>query len=217
MGLLYTFLVAAPFVALAIRPGLTMPLIQVAAAGVAVAVTAVVSGSFGQLVPAGLLLLNAAFAADLGRGYVRRRQGWRLQGFDPFVAVVVAPLVVAGVVYAVDMVIGYYAGRPPTDDDTWGLDHWPMQAALALTLVFVALGVAAGVRNRWSGTATSALCVAVTAVWFGVICMVYPDHAASVGATWGAAVVAWAAAFVVVTGGRLLRDWVLVKRKLVTN
>ena len=74
-GLLYTFLVAAPLLAMAIRPGLTMPIVQVAAVGVAVGVTAVVSGSFGQLIPAGLLLLNAAFAADLGRGTVLLHDG----------------------------------------------------------------------------------------------------------------------------------------------
>ena len=211
-GLLYTFLVAAPLVALAIRPGLTMPIVQVAAAGVAVGVTAVVSGSFGQLLPAGLLLLNAAFVADLGRGHVGPRQGWRLPRVDPFMVVVVTPLAGASVAYAVDVVIGYYTRRTPTNDDAWGLDHWPMQAALALTLALGALGVASGVRNGWSGTATSAACVAVTAAWFGVVCIVYPDHAASVGETWGAAVAAWAAVFAVLTAGRLLRHRVLVKR-----
>ena len=49
-------------------------------------------------------------------------------------------------VFAVDMIAGYRTGRPPTDDDTWGLDHWPTQAALALAVVAAALAVAAGVR-----------------------------------------------------------------------
>jgi hypothetical protein len=216
-GLLYTFLVAAPCVALAIRPALMMPLVQMAAAGVGVAVTAVVAGSFGQLVPAGLLLLNAALLSRLGRGYVRPRHGWSLPRVDPFVLVVAVPLVVAGVLFAVDMVIGYRTGRPPTDDDTWGLDHWPMQAALALTLALAGMGVAQGVRNRWSGTAFSALCVTVTAAWFGVICMAYPAHAASVGETWGAVLAAWAAVFAVVTGWRLLRHPMRVARTTVSG
>ena len=194
-----------------------MPLAQLAAAGAAVAVTAVVSGSFGQLVPAGLLVLNAAVLSDLGRGYVRPRHGWRLPRVDPVVLMVVAPLVPVGVVYAVDMVIGYLTGRPPTNDDTWGLDHWPMQAALALTLALVAIGVAAGVRNRWSGTAVSAACVTVTAAWFGVICMIHPGHAASVGATWGAAVAAWAAVFAVATGWRMLSAPTPVAGETVTS
>lgn len=177
----------------------------VAAAGVGVAVTAVVAGSFGQLVPAGLLLLNAAWLSRLGRGYVRPRHGWPLPQVDPFVLVAAAPLLLAGVLYAVDMVIGYRTGRLPTDDDTWGLDHWPMQAALALTIALVGMGVAQGVRNRWSGTAFSAMCVTVTAGWFGVICMAHPAHAASVGETGGAVVAAWAAAFAVITGWQLRR------------
>ena len=131
--------------------------------------------------------------------------------------VVVIPLAVAGVVYAVDMVIGYHTGRPPTNDDTWEPAHWPMQAALAIALALVALGVASGLRNGWSGTATSAVSVAVTAAWFGVACIVYPDHAASVGETWGAAVAARAPVFAMVTGGRLLRHRVLVKRTTGTN
>jgi hypothetical protein len=214
-GLLYTFLVAAPCVALAVRPALTMPLVQLAAAGVAVAVTAVAGGSFGQLIPAALLLLNAAVLSRLGRGDVLLRNDRRLASFDLFMLGVVAPQVAVGVVYAVDMVIGFRTGRPPTDDDTWGLDHWPMQAALALTLALVAIGVAAGVRNRWSGTAFSAVCVTVTAAWFGVICVVYPGHAASIGATWGAVLIAWAAVFAVGTGWRMRhfrRGWVPGRR-----
>jgi hypothetical protein len=66
------------------------------------------------------------------------------------------------------MVTGFREGRPPLDDDTWGIDHWPTQGALALTAAGVAIAVAAAVRARWSGTGVSAMCVAVAACWFGV-------------------------------------------------
>ena len=53
-GLLYTFLVALPLISLTLSPRLSLPVTQVALVGSAVAVTAVASGSWGQLVPAPL-------------------------------------------------------------------------------------------------------------------------------------------------------------------
>ena len=35
---------------------------------------------------------------------------------------------------AIDLVVGFWQLRPPTDDDTWSIDHWPMQATLALAI-----------------------------------------------------------------------------------
>ena len=198
-GLLYTFLVALPLVCLTFSPRLSLPVTQVALVGGAVAVTAVASGSWGQLVPAGLLVLDAALITLLVRGQVRPRRGWRRPTFDPVVAALGAVLAVPAVVYAVDMVAGYRDGRPPTDDDTWGIDHWPMQAALALAVIAVAFAVAAGVRSRRTGTLVAASSVTLTAAWFGIACMVYPDHAGSVGRAWGALVTGWAVTFALAT------------------
>src|ERR1700754_3217710 len=53
-GVLYTFLVGAAFVSLVVRPTLVTPVLQVALVGVSLGLTALVSGSLVQLVPAAL-------------------------------------------------------------------------------------------------------------------------------------------------------------------
>jgi hypothetical protein len=203
-GLLFTFLVAAPCMALAVRPGLVLPLIQVAVVGLAVAVTAVASSAWAQLAPAVLLLVSAAFLADLSRGYVRPPAGWRWPHLDPVVALPVLVMTPPAVAYAVDNITGYYTQRAPTDDDTMGLDHWPMQAALPVSVVMVGAAVAAGVRNGWTGTAVSVSAITVTTGWLGVVSVMYPDHAASLGATWGSAALVWAVLFAAVATQRLV-------------
>jgi len=201
-GLTYTFLVGAAFLSLTVRPSLTMPLIQVALVALCLGVTAVASGSLGQLVPALLLVLNAYGFSYLARGPLRLPPGWYRPPVDPVLAILAIFLLPLAVAFAVDMIAGYRTGRPPTDDDTWGLDHWPTQAALALVVVAAALAVAAGVRGRWTGTAVCAGCIAVTAGWFGVVSAIYPEHAGSIGERWGVAVLAWSVVFAVAVGWR---------------
>ncbi|MGY2701816.1 MULTISPECIES: hypothetical protein [unclassified Nocardioides] len=197
-GVLYTFLVGAAFAALVVRPVLVLPAVQVGLVGLALGVTAVASGSLVQLVPA-VLLVGNAYA-------VLRLAGLRLPAgpvrLDPALTVLTAVLLVPAAVFAVDMVDGYRSGRPPTDDDTWGIDHWPTQAALALAVVLVSAAVAAGVRGRWPGAGLSAACVVLTTGWFGVVSAVYPDHAGSIGTPWGPALVAWALLFAATTAWR---------------
>ena len=107
--------------------------------------------------------------------------------------------VLPAVMFAVDMVMGYREGRPPRGDNTYYIDHWPTQAAMALTVAAVAVAVAARVRARWSGTAVSGGCVAVAAGWFGFWSLAYPDHAGSAGGAWGWRT--WACAFAGSLGG----------------
>lgn len=194
-GVLYTFFVAAAFVSLAVRPWMVMPLVQVALVAVSVAVTAVAAGSWVQLVPALLLALNG-YAYVAGRSVTSFAGGPRAT-LDPVVGALAILAVPPSLWFAVDMVIGFREGRPPLDDDTWGIDHWPMQAALALALAAVAVAIAAGVRARWSGTGVSAACVAVAAAWFGYWSVIYPSHAGSAGQMWGMGLIGWAFAFIV--------------------
>jgi len=201
-GVTYTFLVAAAFVSLAVRPTLAAPLIQVALVALCLAVTAVASGSLIQLVPAALLVLNVLGISRLVRGPLRPAQGWYRPPLDPVLAVLAALLAAPAVVFAAQMVAGYRTGRAPTNEDTWDVDHWPTQAAMALAVVAVAAAVAAGVRGRWSGSGVSAGCAAATAGWFGVASYSYPGLAGGVDRWWGVAVIAWAVAFVVATGVR---------------
>ena len=188
-GLLFTFLVAAPLAALVRDPFLTAPLVQVSVAAVAVALAAIVSGALLQLLPALALGLDAAVLAYLTRRTVRVQKGWRPH---PAVAVAAVVLLPGSLAYAADMVVGFRQGRAPTDDITWGLDHWPMQAAFAIAAAANALVLAVAVGRRWSGTLLSAATLVVSTAWFGLANVAYPDHPAGVGGHWGAAVVAWA-------------------------
>lgn len=193
-GLLFTVLVSFPLLVLVFRPGAPALLAQVTVVGLAVGLTAMASGQLAQLVPAAVLVLNAAFAADLARGYVRPPGGWAWPQYDQWVlgAVVVAVPVAAN--YAWDAMRTFHAAEGPVDE-TMGLDHWPVQAALHVAIVLVATVVAAGVALGWAGTLVSALSVSVTAMWLGATSIAYPTHAASLGDIAGAAAVFWGLGF----------------------
>lgn len=193
-GLLFTVLVSVPLVVLAFRPGKPALLLQLTLAGVAVGLTSLASLYLLQLIPAIALVLNAAFAADLSRGYVKPPAGWSRPTYDvplAFMAVVAAP---GCLLYAVDMVQALHERRPPVSI-TMGLDHWPMQAALAVAVVLIAGAVAVGTSHGWAGTLVSAWTVAATATWLGALSVVYPDHAGSLGTVGGALAVAWGLSF----------------------
>lgn len=201
-GVLYTFLVATPFLTMAVRPLMTMPIIQVALVAACLAVTAVAAGSWLQLAPAALLLLSCYALARLARHRVGS-PAVRLPRVDPVVAAVAVVLLLPALPFAADMVDGYREGRPPLDDDTWGIDHWPTQAALALAVAAVALTVAVGVRAHRSGSMVSAGSVAVAAAWFGFWSHTYPGHAGSAGEVGGIVLMVWACIFLGVVGWRL--------------
>ena len=202
-GVLYTFLVGGAFISLAARPEMAMPVAQVALVAVCLAVTALAAGSWVQLVPAVVLAANGYAFSALTRGHASLPEGWYRPRLDPPVGVAAVTLVPPAVLFAVDMVMGFREGRPPLGDDTAFIDHWPTQAALALAISAVALGVAAGVRARWSGTAVSAGCVAVAAGWFGAWSAIYPDHAGSAGEAPGIALIVWACGFTCLVWWRL--------------
>jgi hypothetical protein len=91
--------------------------------------------------------------------------------------------------FAADMVAGAREKRPPTDDITAGLDHWPMQAALALAI----FAVAALAACRLSGWRVSAWTAAAAAAWMGAFSVAYPQAAGGLGATGGWAAIGWSA------------------------
>ena len=202
-GVLYTFLVGGAFVALVARPRMVLPVVQVVLVAVCLGVTALAAGSWVQLVPAVVLGANGYAVRASPGGPTALPAGWYRPRLDLPVGVAAVVLVAPAVWFAADMVQGYREGRPPLDDDTWGIDHWPTQAALALALAVLAVAVAAGVSARWSGTAVTAACVAVAAAWFGYWSAIYPDHAGSAGAAPGIALITWAGAFAGLVGWRL--------------
>jgi hypothetical protein len=200
-GVLYTFLVAAAFVSLAVRPRLAMPLAQLAVVAACLVLTALAAGSWVQLLP-GVALAATCFVL-LRLTNSRPRWPAARARVDPIVGAVALAAVVPAAIFGLDMIMGYREGRPPLDDETWGIDHWPTQGALGLSVAAVAVAVAAGVRARWTGTAVSAGCVAVAAGWFGYWSTVYPRHAGSAGEAWGTALIGWAFVFVGVVAWRL--------------
>jgi hypothetical protein len=185
---------------------MVVPLVQLAVVAACLLVTALAAGSWAQVAPAVALAANVVGLRALTRESAPLVPPWRRPSLDAPVAALGAILLVPALLFGVDMILGFREGRPPTDDDTWGVDHWPTQAALAFSLVAVAVAVAAGVRGRWRGTATSAACVAVAAGWFGYWSAAYPDHAGSAGRVPGLALMAWACAFAVLVWWRLRRS-----------
>jgi hypothetical protein len=83
-------------------------------------------------------------------------------------------------------------GGAELTDDTWGLDHWPAQAALPLAVLLIS-ALAAGHPAGWRVPAWSA---AAAAAWFAVVCWLEPQLVASVGRPWAAATLLWSAAFI---------------------
>lgn len=200
-GVLYTFLVAMPLLVLAVAPRWMLPLLGLAVVAASLAVTAVVAASWVQLAPAAAIALNAGLLATLvHRRRVRFATGWRA---DPVVGALALLLTAPALAFAVDLIRGFREGRPPTDDDTWGIDHWPTQAALALAVGVLAWLVAVGVRRGCSGTVSVTVTVAVAAGWFGYWSLAYPDHAGSAGDVGGAGLFLWACTFVALTCCRL--------------
>ncbi len=192
-GLLFAVLVAVPLVALAARPERTGPVAQLVAASVAVAVPAVVTPAPAQLLPAlGLLaaagLQRALAEPTLGRDWADGGDVRSLR-IRPSVVrswALVAIAAVAAAPYAARMITAGRAGQYPVDI-TWGLDHWPMQAALAICFP----AVAAVAARRLPGWEVPAWTTVVSAIWLGAMSLAYPQHAGSLGQAGGLACAAW--------------------------
>jgi hypothetical protein len=191
-GLLFVALVAAPlcttaFARTAASGSVTAELVAVA---FAMLIAAVVSLSARHLLPVAGVVATAWLV-------VRRTSPRRpalLLGWRPSWTALAAVAVAAGP-------FGYYAwtsvrtaGTSTITDDTWGLDHWPVQAALPLAAVLVA-GIAAGHPTGWR---TPMWSVAAAAAWFATVSWAEPDLTGSVGRWWAIALAIWALLFVTI-------------------
>jgi hypothetical protein len=194
-GLLFLVLVAGPLGAAVVRAGTWSTAVgQVAVVAVAVAVAAGLSGSPRHLLLAGALLATAAalFAlrpSTAGRARVGRRTSW-----TPGLLVVLA----AGPACAYAWNAARTTGSGSLTDDTWWLDHWPVQAAFPLAV----LGIAALAATRPPGWQLPTWTVGVATAWFGTVCWLEPDLVGSPGRGWAAAVLTWSIAFVVAQSTR---------------
>jgi hypothetical protein len=187
-GLLFLVLVAGPLVAVAVRPGTCATAAgQVAIAGVAVGAAAAVSGSPRHLLVAGALLATAAALAAVRPPTSAPARATRRTPWAPRLLVLLAA--VPACAYA--WTAARTTGSGTLTDDTWGLDHWPVQAAFPLAV----LGVAALAATRPADWQLPTWAVAISAAWFGTVCWLEPDLVGSPGRGWATVVLIWSIAF----------------------
>lgn len=192
-GLLYTVLVAVPLVAFALRPRSPLLLNQLMAVAAAVSLAAIITPALPQLIAATALVATAVALAALSRQRLSPIHGWPAQGADGLLAVLVVVAAVPAVAYAAQMIHAARSGKP--DDETWWLNHLPMQAAFGVAVVVTAALATMGEASGEPGWRVPAWSAAVSAAWLGAVSVVYPDHLGSLGSTLGTAAVVWGALF----------------------
>lgn len=188
-GLLFTVLVAAPLLALAVTPRSVAPALQLVAISGAIAIAAMLARAPDQLAVAAGLLAVTAVHDGLVRGRrpgVERRLRRRVLR-PPSTKLLTLAALLGGTAYALDLLRTAWSGTHLVDI-TMGLDHWPMQVALALAVPAVVL-VAAARPADWQ---VSTFTAATAAGWLGATSVVYPTHAASLGQAGGTATLVWA-------------------------
>jgi hypothetical protein len=192
-GLVFLFLVAAPIVALAVRASAVSAsaLAEVTSVAAAVIAAAALSSSPGHLYVAAGLLATVAVLAVLARDRPWSVVStWRWSALPgTLVILAIAP----GCAYA--WTSARTTGGAQVTDDTWGLDHWPVQAALPLALLLIS-ALAAGHPSGWRLPTWSA---STAAAWFAVVCWSEPHLVASVSRPWAAITLLWSAAFIATT------------------
>ena len=188
-GLLFLLLVGAALLVAALRPAVGPAVaVVVLADSAAVALGAVLSGSPKHLL-VGVGLGLTALAPASPRATVAALRRTSLAGVAP--AAVAAVGLVPWVTYALTCASTARAGRT-VSDDTWGLDHWPVQTATPLAMVLVAAVAATTLPGRrvaaWSAGAA--------AVLLGLFFWSYPHLVAGTSRPWAAATMGWGVAVV---------------------
>jgi hypothetical protein len=189
-GLFFTFVVAVPFVAVAVRPLRPAAAVaQLAVAAAALAVASVVSAEPGAAALAAVVAAEAALVA-------RPRGGERLRPFrlavDRMLLVLALAAVVPWLGYAARMAELNRDGSAETDI-TNGVDHYSVQAATAIAVATLAFVAAIWPKGR----RLSGLCVSVVAIYLGVVSFAWPGAAGGFDRTWSTLCVLWGAAVAV--------------------
>ena len=192
-GLVFLFLTAWPLFALSLRASAVSPsaLAQVALVAAAVLAAAALSSSPRHLFVSAALIATVAVLAVLARDrpwHVVRTWRWSAVP-GALVILAVAPCC------AYAWTSARTTGGAQLTDDTWGLDHWPVQAALPLALLLIC-ALAAGHPSGWRLPTWSA---GTAAAWFAVVCWLEPHLVASVSRPWAAITLLWSAAFIAAT------------------
>ena len=192
-GLLYTALVAWPLLMFVVHTRWWIFLHIVGASGCAVLVVGLVGRIPGQALAGALLILSATapLAMSMRTLWPTRRPRLRACPAIPLLLAVLAGLGGIGQAATVVAVI-----RSNTvDDNTLGLMHLPMQAAFGLAVAAAAFLAVIARSVGAEGSRLSALPASVSAIWFGVVCAIYPDVAGSLPLFASIALIAWGMLF----------------------
>ena len=162
-GLTFLVLVGVPFVVVAVRVGSVVALQQVLVVAAALAIAAVLATSPLHLLVAVGLTLSVVVLVVVSRASLRVPVG------RP--APVTGALSLVGLV-AIAPYVWSMARGTDRPEETWGLDHYPVQAGFALAVVLVAalasVTTARCTPARWLPAATAS----AAAAWFGVLCLI---------------------------------------------
>ncbi|EMY34615.1 hypothetical protein D477_008588 [Arthrobacter crystallopoietes BAB-32] len=185
-GVLFTFIVSGAFLAIAARPAQPWPaMVQLWLVVAALLLASVAAEDAGPLAAA-LMLLPMSLVPLLSRADRPKRANRRLMPSGPLLAL--ALLGAPGWWSYAAVAVEQSLAPGVVDDTSWGLSHWPIQAALGLLLATSVLVMAFWPPGRTLlGTTTG-----TSAIVLGLCWLVYPDSAGAVHSPWlAAAAILW--------------------------
>jgi hypothetical protein len=186
-GLLFTVLVAAAFVRIAVRPRQPGPaVVQLLCVAAALAVSAAASLEWALVLVALAVAAEALAVALLVRGGPLTAGGVRV---DRPLAVLAGLAALPWLAYANAMYAANRVGLP--EDISIGIDHYAVQGAVGLALVVLS-GLAAG---RPRGRRFVGAGVGLVAAYLGLVCLAWPGTPGGLGPVWSVLSMAWGVAF----------------------
>lgn len=216
-GLFFLLFAGLPFMLIAVWPrAAAASVVQLAVSTAVLAVAAAVSLEWQALVVALVMAAATAFVAAVrGRRSVRP---WVTTADRSLLGLAAVSLPPWGV-YAWQMAAANRMAWP-NSDITNSVDHYSVQAAVALTMV--AMTAVAGLRSR--GRRLHGTCVALTAGYLGLVSFFWPGVDGGFDAVWSVLAMLWGAAVGVAAWwprsasdttarpGRTVRAWTTSRR-----
>lgn len=185
-GSLFTFVVAGSYVRIARNPFEPWPAIGLLSITTAALILSSTLGIDARPLPVALVIgaTVAVFARLARKSTAPFPRQWRMSWQHLVVAAAGIPLWLFYVLHALAM---SREGR--ADDISWGIEHWPVQAAVGMTLALSAVLMAFWVPARSLLGVTTSLSAAL----IGTAMLAYPDRAGAMdNPMWGVAMVVWA-------------------------
>jgi hypothetical protein len=192
-GLFATVIVGASFAWLAVRPGVSVPVVgQLVVATACLALSAVVAREPGLFALVVLLALQTAIVGGLLGSTLRHETASRVPGLSRSLLLVGGVGVIPWLAYALRMWSLNRDGRSDSDV-TLGVDHYSVQGALALVLALLPL---------WAGLRTNVfvpVCAGIAASYLGLVSLAWPDAEGALGQAWSIAAIVWGLALLATT------------------